>query len=258
MANLVPLFQPDGGQHTFGLGPTVQRHAQVHLRHLGVLGGQRLRACAFAGLERRHQHVVLTVGVQHPVAVGRHGALHGQHGGRGRKRQLVIQRHRPLQGPVATGVQDQRMKAVVHGCVGRVAFESQRVGQQCGVARVQAGLQVALQLARDAMLGHQPRGHALQVAAHGNSVGHFLGGVLAHLVLAGLVGLDQAFAFQRGQRRTHRRTRGAQPLGQLLLGQALTGREFAPKNQVAQLDQNGLLQAHGDNCTLNFNFGIPF
>jgi hypothetical protein len=44
--------QPDGGQHPFGLGPALQRHAQVHLRHLGVLGGQRLGARALAGLER--------------------------------------------------------------------------------------------------------------------------------------------------------------------------------------------------------------
>jgi hypothetical protein len=44
----------------------------------------------------------------------------------------------------------------------------------------------------------------------------------------------------------------------LLLGQALAGFERAAQNQVAQLYQNGLLQAHAHNCTLNKNFGIPF
>ena len=41
-------------------------------------------------------------------------------------------------------------------------------------------------------------------------------------------------------------------------GQALAGFEFAAQDQVAQLDQHGLLQVHEPKCTLKSNFGIPF
>ena len=53
--------------------------------------------------------------------------------------------------------------------------------------------------------------------------------------------------FAPDQRRTNRRARRAQPLGQLLLGQALARRELAAQDQVAQLHQHGLLQVHGRN-----------
>ena len=219
---------------------------------------QVLGTGAFAALERIEQHVVLAVGVEHPVAVQRHGALHRQHGGRGGEGQFVVQRHGALQGAVAAGVQDQRVKAVVHAGVGGVALQRERVVGQQAVARLQAGLQVALQLARHAVLGHQSRGHALQVAAHGNRIGHFARGELAHQVFAGVAGFDQALLLQRDERAAHRRARGAQALGQLLLGQALAGFEGAAQDQVAQLHQNSLLQVHGGNCTLNKYFGIPF
>ena len=79
--------------------------------------GQGLGAGTLAAREGVKQQVVLLVGVEHPVAVRRHGALHGQHGGCGGKGQLVVQRH--------GDVQNQRVKAVVHagvGSVGGVAF----------------------------------------------------------------------------------------------------------------------------------------
>lgn len=133
---------------------------------------------------------------------------------------------------VAAGVQDQRVKAVVHAGVGGVALQRERVVGQQAVARLQAGLQVALQLARHAVFGHQARGHALQVAAHGNRIGHFARGELAHQVFAGVAGLDQALLLQRDEGAAHRRARCAKALGQLLLRQALAGLEGAAQNQV--------------------------
>jgi hypothetical protein len=56
------------------------------------------------------------------------------------------------------------------------------------------------------MLGHQARGHALQVAAHGNGIGHFARGELAHQVFAGVAGLDQALLLQRDERAARSRS----------------------------------------------------
>ena len=64
--------------------------------------------------------------------------------------------------------------------------------------------------------------------------------------------VDQPFLLQRSQRGAHGSARGTQLFSQLLLSQALAGREIAPQDAVAQLHQNGFLHAHAEHCTLDF------
>ena len=85
------------------------------------------------------------------------------------------------------------------------------------------------------MLGHQPGRHAFEQAAHGNGIRHLTHRELAHHKAPRLVGLHQPLLFQGDQRGTHRRTRRAQQLGNLLLGQALPGLELTPQDALAQL-----------------------
>ena len=168
--------------------------------------------------------------VEHPVAVQHNVALHGQHGGCRCKRQAIIERHSALQGAVAAGLQNQRMKTVVHDGVGSITVNTQGASGQQAITFSQAVLQLKLQAARQAMFGYQTGSHALKMPAHSYCICHLTRRELPHKIPPGVVDLHKTLLLQRGQCSANRGTGSPQPLCQLLLGQTLTRLKLSTQN----------------------------
>ena len=212
----------------------------------GVLAHQRLGARALAVLQRIDDAVVLAVRVlQHVVHLLEIVLVEGQRLGAG-EGHAAVAFERLGDDRAASLLEHQPMEALVHFRVQRlVALHDATLAEQ-RIAILQAGTQLAQQRPGRTALGDAPGCKALEHGADVDRVDDVGGGECAHDVAARRVLGQQALLRQQRQRLAHRRARHAQQVGERRLGDALTRRELAAKDHLADADDSlRKVGAHG-------------